>query len=93
MQEQVQASRLEILEKQLDLAQKTNGQLRNEFLNGFSPYLDVLLGLDQEQQLKRDLIDARLAQLEIRVGLYRALAGSFETEREIALNSEEKTTP
>lgn len=93
VQEQVQAGRLEILEKQLDLAQKTNGQLRNEFLNGFSPYLDVLLGLDQEQQLKRDLIDARLAQLEIRVGLYRALAGSFETEREIARTSEEKTKP
>ncbi|MBC2838325.1 TolC family protein [Robiginitalea sp. SC105] len=92
VREEVQTTRLATLEKQLTLAQKTNGQLRNEFLNGFSPYLDVLIGLDQEQQLKRDLIDARLEQLEIRVGLYRALAGPFETQRELALTSE-KTTP
>jgi NodT family efflux transporter outer membrane factor (OMF) lipoprotein len=75
-----QNQRLEVMEKQLDLAQKTNGQLRNEFLNGLSVYLDVLLGLDQEQQLRRDYIDEQLARMEIRIALYRALAGSFETE-------------
>ncbi len=78
-----QKERLEVLERQLELAKKTNGQLRIEFLNGLSPYLDVLLGLDQEQQLRRDLIDARRSQLEIRIGLYRALAGGFETGRTI----------
>lgn len=79
IREQKQFERLELLEKRLKLAQNTNRQLRNEFLNGISVYLDVLLGLDQEQQLRRDYIDAQLDQLEIRIGLYRALAGSFET--------------
>lgn len=81
IQEQKQDERLSVLYRRLDLAQKTNGQLRNEFLNGLSEYLDVLLSLDQEQQLQRDIIDARQRQLEIRVSLYRALAGGFETER------------
>jgi len=79
VREEKQQQRLEVLEKRLNLARNTNAQLRNEFLNGLSVYLDVLLGLDQEQQLRRDYIDARLEQLEIRIALYRALAGSFDT--------------
>ncbi|HEA29044.1 MAG TPA: efflux transporter outer membrane subunit [Leeuwenhoekiella sp.] len=76
--EQIQKERLIILARQLDLAESTNGQLRLEFLNGLSDYLDVLLALDQEQQLRRDFIDAQQEQLEIRINMYRALAGSFE---------------
>jgi len=79
IRESKQGERMEVLKKRLELANKTNNQLRNEFLNGLSAYLDVLLGLDQEQQLRRDYIDARLEQLEIRIALYRALAGGFET--------------
>jgi outer membrane protein TolC len=56
--------------------------LRISFLNGLSNYLDVLVSLDQEQQLRRDLIAARFALVENRIALYRALAGSFETEIE-----------
>ena len=79
IQEINQKERIDILKRQLELADKTNRQLRLEFLNGISPYLDVLLALDQEQQLRRDMIDAESDQLEIRVALYRALAGGFET--------------
>lgn len=79
--EMAQEERIEVLQRQLDLAQKTNRQLRMEFLNGLSDYLDVLLSLDQEQQLQRDIIEARQEQLEYRITLYRALAGGFETER------------
>jgi NodT family efflux transporter outer membrane factor (OMF) lipoprotein len=79
IREQKQNERLVVMEKQLALAQSTNRQLRTEFINGLSVYLDVLLGLDQEQQLRRDYIDAQLEQLEIRIALYRALAGGFET--------------
>lgn len=79
-----QKERIAILEKQVELAEKISRQLRLEFLNGLSPYLDVLLALNQEQQLRRDLIEAGAEQLEIRILLYRALAGRFETDRTAA---------
>ncbi|WP_249028386.1 efflux transporter outer membrane subunit [Salegentibacter salegens] len=81
IQEQKQKERIQVLERRLDLAQKTNKQLRIEFLNGLSEYLDVLLSLDQEQQLQRDILEARQTLLEHRITLYRTLAGGFETER------------
>ena len=80
--EQKQHERLEVLERQLVLTEKTNTQLRLEFVNGLSDYLDVLLSLDAQQQLKRDKIAADQQLLEFRIQLYRALAGSFETARE-----------
>ncbi|WP_317172070.1 efflux transporter outer membrane subunit [Salinimicrobium oceani] len=85
LQEQKQQERLEIMAKQLDLAQKTSKQLRIEFLNGMSNYLDVLLALDEQQQLERELLFARLEQLEIRVALYRSLAGGFKVPMENSL--------
>lgn len=81
----MQKERLENIQRQLELAEKSNKQLRVEFLNGFSPYLDVLLGLDAEQQLRRDYLAAQLQQIQIRIDLYRALAGGFETDREIEM--------
>lgn len=80
IREASQKERIEILKRRLELAQKTNGQLRIEFLNGMSNYLDVLLSLDDEQQLQRDLLDARQDLLEIRIALYRSLAGGFTEE-------------
>lgn len=80
--EQKQKERLLVLERQLDLTEKTNRQLRLEFLNGLSEYLDVLLALDEQQQLKRDKIIADQQLLEFRINLYRVLAGSFKTARE-----------
>ncbi|WP_373056555.1 TolC family protein [Zunongwangia sp. H14] len=80
IQEVKQKKQLEVLQRRLELAQKTNRQLKLEFLNGITEYLDVLLALDQEQQLQRDILEARQSLLEIRISLYRALAGGFETE-------------
>ncbi|MDG3582145.1 efflux transporter outer membrane subunit [Galbibacter pacificus] len=82
IQEQMQKEQITILENRLILAQKTNRQLRIEFVNGLSEYLDVLLALDQEQQLRRDVLSARQELINIRISLYRALAGAFKTERE-----------
>lgn len=79
----MQKERLENIARQLELSEKSNKQLRVEFLNGFSPYLDVLLGLDQEQQLRRDYVAAQSQQIQIRIALYRALAGGFDTGRNI----------
>lgn len=81
VQDVMQKQRSENIKRQLELASKSNKQLRVEFLNGFSPYLDVLIGLDQEQQLRRDYVAAQLRQVQVRIGLYRALAGGFETGR------------
>ncbi|MCB7479708.1 efflux transporter outer membrane subunit [Christiangramia sediminis] len=81
-----QKERIISLKKQLELAAKTNKQLKLSFLNGLTDYLDVLLSIDQEQQLQRDMINARQQLLEIRISLYRALAGSFETERAVELS-------
>ncbi|MDN3669802.1 efflux transporter outer membrane subunit [Echinicola jeungdonensis] len=83
VQERKQLERLEVLKRQLDLANKTSEQLKISFLNGLSNYLDVLLALDQEQQLRREFIDGRLNLLIIRIGLYRALGGGFEAQRKI----------
>lgn len=84
-QEKKQRERLEVLERRLELATKTAGQLRIEFLNGLSPYLDVLLALDEQQQLEREMLEGQQELLEIRIGLYRALAGAFETQNETDL--------
>ncbi|ASO05999.1 efflux transporter outer membrane subunit [Arenibacter algicola] len=83
IQEIKQKQRVDNIGRQLELAQKSNRQLRVEFLNGFSPYLDVLISLDAEQQLRRDYIVSQRQLILIRIALYRALAGGFETEREI----------
>lgn len=88
IREQKQMERLEVLQRQLELAEKTNKQLRLSFLNGLTDYLDVLLSLEQEQELQRELIEAKQAQLEIRIALYRALAGGFETDPLIPQNED-----
>lgn len=80
IREQNQKKRIEVLQKRLDLAKKTSDQLKTEFLNGLSDYLEVLLQLDEQQQLQRDMIEAKQSLLEIRISLYRALAGDFGYE-------------
>jgi len=82
IQEQKQEERIQNIEDQINLAQQTYEQLRFEYLNGLSTYLDVLTALTQEQQLRRDLLTAKRTLLEFRIALYRAIAGKFETERE-----------
>lgn len=70
---------------QLDYARRAYEQLRMQYFNGGSTYLDVLTALRQQQQLQRDLISARYLLLEYRIGLYRALAGPIDAPNE-ALN-------
>ncbi|MGM0621523.1 MAG: efflux transporter outer membrane subunit [Bacteroidota bacterium] len=86
VQENQQKKSIESLERQVELAVQTNEQLRSEYLNGMSNYLDVLVALDEEQQLRRDLLNSKLELIEFRIALYRALAGNIETEPETAFN-------
>lgn len=79
VRERQQLALLELLQERIQVATKTTEQLQTEFLNGMSAYLDVLLALDEQQQLQRDLLEAKQELLEIRIGLYRALGGDLET--------------
>jgi len=76
--EQRQRDQIAVLRQRLDMAQQTNRQLRTEFIYGVSQYLDVLLSQEQEQQLQRNLLTDIQRQYEIRISLYRALAGDFD---------------
>lgn len=80
VQEKNQVQSIESIERQLELANQAYRQLRLQYLNGSGNYLDVLTALDGIQQLRRDLLSAQLTLVEYRISLYRALAGSFETE-------------
>lgn len=82
VQENKQLEIIEVLTQQVNLADKASQQLRVEYFNGLSDYLAVLTALNQEQQLRRDLVIARLNLLEFRISLYRALAGGFEIRPE-----------
>lgn len=80
--ERLQREKLDNLDQRVDLARKTYQQLRVQYLNGVVDYLGVLDALTAEQGLVRDRLAARLELLELRIALYRALAGGFETTRE-----------
>ncbi len=82
VREQKQREQIRELDEQVELGQQAYEQLRLQYLNGTSGYLDVLTALDELQQLRRDLLSARLTLVEDRIALYRALAGSFRTSRE-----------
>ncbi len=89
--EREQSRRLSSLEAQLELARETYTQLRTQYLNGAADFIDVLTTLREQQQIERDLLDARLSLITFRIGLYRALAGGFETPREAGGASEDLT--
>lgn len=75
-QEQNQAQAIRALEDQLRLARRAYEQLRLQYFNGTSTYLDVLTALDQMQQLRRDLLSARYLLIDYRIALCRALAAA-----------------
>ncbi|MGP1272931.1 MAG: efflux transporter outer membrane subunit [Phycisphaerales bacterium] len=80
--ERRQSERLDRLETRLDLAERTYAQLRTEYLNGVTDFIDVLTALEDQQRIERDLLAARLDRLLFRVTLHRAIAGGFATTRE-----------
>lgn len=82
LQENQQRKSLNSIQKQVELAEKSYEQLRTEYFNGMSNYLDVLTALDELQQLRRNYLQGRYELIDYRIALYRALAGPFETERE-----------
>ena len=82
IQEKKQAQRIRSIEEQVRLAEETYERLKDEYFNGAGNYIDVLTALTDLQRLRRNLLTAKLTLIEFRIGLYRALAGGFHTERE-----------
>ena len=82
VQEKNLLKRLKILKKRSGMAKKTFKQLRVEFFNGMTDYIDVLIAFNEQQQLARDVITIKQDLFTNRVDLYIALAGSFTTDRE-----------
>jgi NodT family efflux transporter outer membrane factor (OMF) lipoprotein len=86
LQEKKQREKIQSIKKQVEIARQSYEQLRVEYFNGMGGYLDVLTALDEVQRLQRSLLTANLQMLEYRISLYRSLAGSFDTQREIENN-------
>ncbi len=83
--ERYQIERLELLDKQVELARQASEQLREQYLIGDTDYLNVLSAITTQQRLQRETLAARLELLLIRIGLYQALAGDFEPVAEYPL--------
>ena len=79
LRERQQIRQIRELEEQVELASKAYEQLLVEYRNGVADFIDVLTALTDQQQLRRDLLEAERLLLEFRISLYRALAGGFET--------------
>ncbi|HBE68060.1 MAG TPA: hypothetical protein DDW52_07905, partial [Planctomycetaceae bacterium] len=77
--ERRQLERIEKLEIQAKWARSAADQLLQYFVNAETDYLDVLSANQSEQRVQRSLISARLDLILIRIGLYLALAGDFDT--------------
>ncbi len=76
-QENKQTEKLQSLETQVRLASETYEQLRRQYFNGTGNYIDLIASLTNQQNLQRELLIERRKRLELRISLYRALAGGF----------------
>lgn len=70
-----QAERVELLESQLQTAQKLLNESRNRYRNGLTDYLPVLAAIQSLQRLEREIISARRGQLSQKIAIHRALGG------------------
>ncbi len=77
--ERAREEQIALLERQLELAERTSERLNREYLNGDISYIDVLDALTTEQQLQRDLLETRFQRIADRIALYQALAGGWES--------------
>ena len=91
--ERYQVERIERLGAQVQLAQQASQQLKAQYATGEADYLDLLSTIQAEQRLQREILSARLDLVLIRIGLYLALAGGFDTQPLTQLNMEPPTTP
>ena len=79
--ERYQLQRIERLKSQLDLAERTVNLFLAQFAQGSqeSDFLDYLSAIQSQQRLQRETLSARLDLILIRIDLYLAIAGDFDT--------------
>lgn len=80
--EKKQRERIDNLTARLALARDTYEQIKLGYFNGVNEFISMLSAQTELQSLERDLLRAERTLIEYRIGLYRALAGGFETPRE-----------
>ena len=78
------------LAAQLDLSRQSAERIRDNYLKGGTDYLRVLDAVLRLQSLQRRELEARLALLETRVALYRALAGAWTSGPPPGVNPSDK---
>lgn len=93
IRERTQRERISNLAGRLAIARDTYAQVQIGYLNGVNDYLDALSAQVQLQQIERDLLAARRGLVELRIALYRALAGGFETPGEAAATDDAGGAP
>ena len=75
--EEKQRAHIRALETQIQNAERALDEAREQYRKGIADYLPVLTQLLSVQRLERDLIEKRAQLLLDRVGLYRALGGTW----------------
>jgi NodT family efflux transporter outer membrane factor (OMF) lipoprotein len=91
--ERRQAERIDSLQRQLQFADATYTELRNQYLNGAADFIDVLVALRDQQGLERSVLDGRLLRVEARIALHRAIAGGFAEAPQGAADAATEATP
>lgn len=83
LQEQQQVQTIRLLTSQREKAQQALVLAKDRFQRGLVDYLRVLTTIQALQQLEQGLIDAKRRQLSNRVGLCRALGGTWTSKLKV----------
>jgi len=93
VREQQQRDYLVSLDTQLELARQVVAESRLRYVNGATDYLPVLESLSTLQQLERSGYEARRLLIEYRIGLYRALGGGWDMQRNNSVTTTTNVKP
>jgi NodT family efflux transporter outer membrane factor (OMF) lipoprotein len=77
IREDRQQAYLDSLQRERDYAKNALQEAQTRYRNGSIDYLNVLASLTSVQRLEQDMISGKLALLQERIGLYRALGGTW----------------
>jgi len=82
IQEEKQAQYIDAVEKQRNAAERSYTQASLRYQRGSEPYINALRELSGLQSLERQKLKAEFDRAVYRINLYKALAGSFNENKE-----------